>query len=74
MNQNKSHAKSSPTARPTDIVRAGQATILAICDEMVDAAAHFTTLILARQAQPGAGGITPRIQRQGNHVWVGLQE
>ncbi len=72
MDQNQSHAKSSPTTKPTDFVRAGQATILAICDEMVDAAAHFTALILARQPQPGAGGVTPSIQRQGNHVWVGL--
>lgn len=61
------------TAIPAaDIIRAGQATILAMYDEMVDAAAHVTALLLPRQPQPCYCYVAPAVQRQGNHVWVGL--
>lgn len=63
---------STATVPAANIIRAGQATILALYDEMVDAAANVSALFLPRQPQLCYCYVAPAIERHGNHLWVGL--
>lgn len=66
---------STSLVKHSHFIRIGQQTILAIYDDVVDAAANLTLRLFPRppQLQPCYSYTPPTVRREERHVWIGLE-